>query len=354
MLLDPIITKTVVVFIVLALYAFALIQRQVSRYIIILGVLYFAIGAPLGFDTIFYRNAFKTGRIIEYGFLWEAGYEFANLIDCWWVMYPIVYVILLHSFVKLSETTNWPSLVFAALVTMPGIGFNYLSILRQALASAFIIYVYLGLSGGRIKQLTWTSVLAYLAHPSAIMPLPIIAISQSKFLSIGRRILLATIIIPTCAMLLLDGRFLGSQVVRFQYLIDNFLRSDTRIYDDNGVKLFFIWCTILLLPLITLLIVNKRVGQVAFCLSIIIYLALYGFLVTISGQAVRIAWYGLPMLIALAINMIGIEKSQYHSKVIGFVMTGLCLISSVYVVLIAPEHFWSGVINGEVNELNLE
>jgi len=354
MLFDAVNTKTIVVVIIAALYTCALLQRRISNYVKFFGALFFAIGAPLGFDTVLYKSAFKGGKIVEYGPLWEAGYNLANLIDCWWVMYPIVYVILLYSFVKLSETTNWPSLVFAALVTMPGIGFNCLSLLRQAFGVALIIYIYLDLKGGVIKRVPWISVLAYFAHPTTVMIVPIIIIFQAELVNVSRKVFLISIALTFGVILLLNQDLINTEAVRFNNLMDNYINSDTRLYEDSGVKLFLMWCLILLIPSITFLFVNKEGGEVVNGWIIMAYLAGYGFLLSISSQAVRLAWYGLPILFVLSINKIGKAKNRQHYKVIGLMMAVLCFVSSVYVVLIAREHFWSGVIDGIAIEMSLE
>lgn len=350
MLFDPIFTKVLTITIALTMYALALFTRRLNTGLIVLGFLFFCVGAPLGYDTLMYSFIISSGGLNHYGPLWSAIGFAANWVDVWWLVNLITYILIMYAFMVLARLSVWPSLLLAALVTMPGLGFDLLSVMRQGLSTAFVILFYVALKDSRaIKSLTFAT-LAFFAHPAGLFAVVLLLLVRYKdnITRIGKYIAIALVVIFAISAILPD--YFETQVNNITFLFARYLILDSAIENAAGRKLFLAWCAILTTPLIIAALYRRINWLSKEMYTVVLFLAAYGLLLAVSGSSVRLLWFFLPMVMATVVSTLANRSRQRVTLLpTSIFFAVICFAASAYVLSIAPEHFWTGEYPHEIH-----
>lgn len=349
MLPDPFLTKGLIIAIALAMYGIALTRRRLSRLLIVLCFAFLTLGAPLGYDTLMYSIMISAGGLNNYGPLWSALGAVAGWTDAWWVVHLVAYVAIVWSFVALSRRSSWPSLLLATLTTMPGLGFDFLSVMRQGLCTAFIIFYYLALRDSRYLRALVLAVLAFLAHPAGLFGVVVLVLV--RFRSEPLRILMAVTATWAVVFAVSVGApaFFESQLNNAAFLLARYLLSEDTIENETGGKLFLVWIVILAIPVLLAAIAKRIRWFSSKMFGVVMFLAAYGLLLTVSGSSVRLIWLFLPMLMAGVVSTL--TSRPRHPVLLGtrIAFATACFAASAFVLSVAPEYFWAGDYPHEIH-----
>lgn len=348
MLFEPIFTKALTIALALAMYGIALVIRRLNASLIALGLIFLCIGAPLGYDTLMYSFIIMSGGLGHFGPLWSALGFGAFWIDIWWVIHLFTYCLIVFAFAALARRSTWPSLLFVTLISLPGLGFDFLSIMRQGLSTAFVILFYLALQQSRtIKSLSFAS-LAFLAHPAALFAVVVLIIARyiNNITRFTKYIVLGLVILFALPALLPD--YFNTQLDNITFLFNYYLLSDYKIESEAGSKLYLSWCFIIILPVLMASVYGRINWISKETAAVMLFLISYGLLLSVSGAAVRLVWLVLPFVMMIVISCL--DNSQNRRKIVPFniLFAIACFSVSAYVISIAPEYFWAGAYPHEV------
>lgn len=349
MLVEPFITKFVVISIALTMYGMALLKHRMTNVLALLSFMFLCIGAPLGYDTLMYSFLIESGELNNYGPLWSTLGAVANWANAWWIVHLFTYILIVYAFVRLALQSTWPSLVLATLTTLPGLGFDFLSVMRQGLSTAFIIIFYLALKESRTIKSLLFSTLAFLAHPAGLFAVILLLLIRfkSNFKHIRLYIFITLVTVLTVSLTTPD--YLESQIKNVSFLFARYLISDNTIENETGGKLFIAWCMILATP-VFIAAITRRVAWLSMEMSsVVLFLACYGFLLAVSGSSVRLIWFFLPMILVTVISTLNSNPRQRVLLPNRLFFTAICFVASAYVLSIAPEHFWAGEYPHEIH-----
>ncbi len=336
-------TKLAAVALCLAVYLFSFRTDTVSPLQIGSAMLLLLVAAPLGYDTLLYKEMIEQSLLARYGPLWRllgvlGGY-------CGWLsVYVTVYTLVLLAFWRLSGWSRWPSLCFAILSTAPGIGLAFLGILRQALATAFVILAFRSVVARRLfGSATWT-LLALAAHPASAVPLAYVYLGRNAGPLKARAAIAGMVLVAGLAWATLSPETSGQILYFAAYMVAMYIAGDTVIEGDWGRKLFLFWTVMLLSPIALRRLLSDSEpphGGPASSVTVIGTLCLYGMLVVISGSAVRIAWYLLPFAIVPITDRLMWLR---HKSGLWMPLIYACmlLLASAYAIYLAEGHFWLG------------
>lgn len=340
--LDPFITKGLVVTIAAAMYALALLNRRLSRGLILLSFTFLATGAPLGYDTLMYRYLIGSGALDQYGPLWSFLGLVANFLNAWWVVHLIGYVVIVYAFVSLSRLSAWPSLLLATITTLPGLGFGYLGLLRQALATAFVILFYLELRKSRKMTSLLFAVLAYLSHPAGLCAIAVLLLLhlKNKLWRIG--LVIGTSVAGVYLISVVAPSFFDAQFNHAMFLIARYIVSDSTVDDSSGGKLYLAWVIILATPVLVAAITKRASWFSVDMVAVVIFLTAYWLLLMVSGSSVRLSWFFLPILMFRAVALLVTRPGRYVLLPVHAFFALTCFVASAYALAIAPEYFWAG------------
>jgi hypothetical protein len=348
-LAEPFITKFFVISIAVAMYGLAYLKHRMTNVPALLSFMFLCFGAPLGYDTLMYSFLIESGGISNYGPLWATLGAVANWANAWWIVHFFTYTLIVYAFVRLARQSTWPSLALATLTTMPGLGFDFLSVIRQGLSTAFIILFYLALKESRTTKSLLFSTLAFFAHPAGLFAVTLLLLARfkSNLKHVALYILIALGTMLTVSLTLPDH--FESQVNNVFFLFTRYLLSDNTIENETGVKLFIAWSIILLTPLI-IAALTRRVAWFSMEISsIVLFLACYGLLLAVSGSSVRLIWFFLPVIMMTVISTLNSGPRHRVLMPTRLFFTAICFAASAYVLSIAPEHFWAGEYPHEIH-----
>jgi hypothetical protein len=338
--MDPIETKTISIALILILYGSALNRKSLSVLQVVFGLVYFFVSLPLGYDTLGYKMLIESGKITRYGMLWETLYIGVQATGFWWFIHCISGIILVYSFSRLATTSSWPSLVFAMIITLPGIGFSFLSILRQAVATAFLVNVYTGCKRGDGKSVLLNSVLAFLSHQTSLFAnLVIVFLNLKSNFSIKNKLML---IFSALLFVFITGltneEFSTSIIQYFQYLIDSSVSLE--MLQESGYVLSVFWICLLSLPFLIDLAYSNKIRFPGLLSINIATAVLYTSIFIVSGSGVRICWYFLPIVIFLNSRLLVVHSERGFGGYLTIIYVLICFLGSVYPIAIARDYFW--------------
>lgn len=347
--MDASVTKALVTGLILLLYTLALGGRRITPVHIALAIGYLLAGFRLGYDTLMYRMLLEEGRLDHYGVVWALFERLYNVTGVWWIVHATILTLITWPIAVLANRTPWPTLALAMFITLPGLGFDYLSLLRQALATALVIVFHLQASRRAWFGAAVAGAAAYLAHPAAGFALVILLFfhlrHDVKRLIIGS----AAVAMALAVVIFAAPDFAQSQISNIGFLFARYLITDAVIENDSGLKLAMFWAFILTVPVLLQAVVRpKSILQAPFLVTLS-FVILYGVLVTVSGSSVRLVWLLLPIVLAMPLSALVQPGPPYLINLCRGVVVAVCASAAIYVVQIAPEHYWVGEYPHEVH-----
>lgn len=349
MLFDPTLTKILTIAITLLMYALAIFERRLTNALVMLGLLYFGIGLPLGYDTLMYSFIISAGKLDFFGPLWQLLGFGATWLDIWWLPHLITFSVLVYSFAALAQRSAWPSLLFAMLVSLPGMGFDFLSIMRQGLSTAFVILFYISLTESRSAKALIFAALAALAHPVAIVVLGIITVFHSINNFSGNIKIFSILVLSFFAILSFAPDFFQAQIIKLDFLYSSYTNVDSDAEASTGFKLYLAWSSLTIFSIV-FAINSKKIYLLSYkTFTSVVFLLSYGYIVTISGATARIIWLYLPFLSRDIVGNLSLgENYKENVRPVIIIFLLLCFSISAYVLSIAPEFYWQGAYDHQV------
>lgn len=347
--MDAVLTKSLVIGLVLLIYAQALMSPRITALQAISAVAYLLIGFRLGYDTLMYRWLIEDDRLDHYGAVWSALENLYRMTGVWWAIHATVLASVGWALVALAKRTPWPSLALAMMTTLPGMGFDYLSLLRQAMATGLIIGFHLLVQRRSWGWATLAALAAFLTHPAAAFAVAILLLVYFRH-DVKRLLLTFGILISAAlSVVLFAPGFFDAQVANIGFLIARYLLAEESGEPESGAKLAIFWTILLLGPMLLRAAARPHtVFEPAF-LTTSAFVAGYLLLSAVSGMAVRLLWLLLPLAIALPLSALVRNDPPYLVNLCRGLVITASLAASVYVVQIAPEHYWAGDYPHEVH-----
>lgn len=335
---DYIATKIAGAILISSLYALAMWNPKVGRAQFTLGILFFAICAPLGYDTLCYKWLIEEQSLSRFGLLWGYLEEIPNLTGVWWSIHLIVYACLLTAFYRLSQKTSNPALAFAMLATLPGLGFSFLSIIRQALATALMIHGCLEIQKKLWIRGSMIFTIAVLAH-SSCLPWIMVFLTYSAFNAGGDRLQRIAII---SIGFIFTGAIVFNQetlsALRYVRMFENYVED--RNAAESGKMLALFWIVIGVGSLfLRNVYMREHVGRgqnIRVAAIVVLYVALFIYL----GEAIRFVWYLLPLLIFDVVGSIRPNSNNGNLNYIRLSVTVAISLLAIYPIFMAPEYYW--------------
>jgi hypothetical protein len=336
--MDFITTKLAGCSIVVILYILAIRRPAVSTAQLVLGSLYFSLCGRLGFDTLAYKWLIEEQRLGRFGWLWEYIGNLYELTQMWWSIHLLVYTILVTSFYRLSAISSYPSLAFAMLMSLPGVGFSYLSIMRQALAMGLATHGFL-----EFRKRSWFAgvvlmLSAVLSHSSCfpwVVGFAIVSLPKNykKYFQIG--VIVGLGLLLSALILLVEPIF---ENLRFQILIEGYV-SDQRTI-ESGFWLTAFWIVLGAISILLKHINGSEIANRLITLRIICICGMYAFAFIRYGELVRLVWYGLPLLVCDIVGCFKLDQKTGVSNIIRLTTTSSVCLLSMYPLYVAPDHYW--------------
>ena len=336
--MDLTVTKFTGCLIVIILYILAIRSPIVGRAQIVFGALYFSTCGRLGFDTLAYKWLIEEQRLGRFGWLWEHLGNLYDLTQIWWSIHLFVYTILVTSFYRLSATSAYPSLVFAMFISLPGIGFSYLSVVRQALAIGLLIHGFI-----ELRKRSWFSgvvlmLTAVLSHSSCfpwVIGFSVMSLRETYLKKVQIILISGLSLMLSAFILSIEPIF---ENLRFRVLIDGYV-SDQRV-TESGAWLTTFWIVLGAISILLKYINDAKGANWIITLRIVCICGMYTFAFVRYGELVRIVWYALPLLVC---DVVGYFKSNQKTGVSDLIrlatISSVCLLS-MYPLYVAPDHYW--------------
>ncbi|NJN00146.1 MAG: hypothetical protein HC793_00185 [Aquincola sp.] len=342
-------TKSLVIGLVLLIYLQALISPRITAFQAFTTLAYLLIGFRLGYDTLMYRWLIEDDRLDHYGAVWSALENLYRMTGVWWAIHASVLAFVAWSLVALARRTPWPSLALAMMTTLPGMGFDYLSLLRQALATGMIIGFHLLAQRRSWAWATLPALAAFLTHPASAFAVAVLLLVY--FRHDAKRLLLTCglIISAIASVALLAPGFFANQVANIGFLFVRYLLAEDSGEPETGAKLAVFWAVLLLGPLLLRAAARPRFVFDPTFLTTTAFVVTYVILSAVSGMAVRLLWLLLPLAIALPLGTLVRSDPPYLISLCRGLFITASLAASIYVVQIAPEHYWAGDYPHEVH-----
>lgn len=252
-------------------------SKTITSAQIFVGYLFLLSAVPLGHDTLQYYINFQSGFISNYSIIWNL----MNKLPNFFLMYIIVFFIIIYSFAKLVRGYHYSSLLFYILIITPSLGLEYTSILRQGLATAFVVLLFLNRS--RITLFA----MALLSHSSG----------ASSFIILNNKIKFGLLFItPLILFTDIGNSYLIEVYERLTYLVVHYL-INVQNSITSGRFLFAYWSIILsMFCMMSFRIFSKRKSILCLYLVLTTWM-LYFILFNIEPVSVRIIWMFLPILL---------------------------------------------------------
>jgi hypothetical protein len=346
---DAVATKALTSALVLAMYALALRGRPLTALQVGLCIAYWLVGFRLGYDILMYRNLIEEGRLDRYGPIWATLQLIYGMTGLWWIVHVTILCFIAWPIAELARRTAWPSLALAMMATLPGIGFDYLSLLRQALATAFVIAFHLQTLRGNWRWAIAAACLAYLAHPAAAFALAVLLLIHLR--TNLRRLAIAAVAVLAAlgSVATAAPDFFEAQVGNIAFLLARYLIVDAVAENETGTKLAMFWAAVLMTPMLLQALARPRAVLEKPFLTTIAFVAGYALLILVSGATVRLLWLLLPIVIGWPLAALCQSGPPYLINVCrGFIIAS-CAGAALYAVQIAPEHYWAGEYPHEVH-----
>jgi hypothetical protein len=336
-------TKLVAVALCSMVYFFSFRTDTVSPPQIGSAMLLLLVAAPLGYDTLQYKEMIQQSFLAYYGPIWHV-LGFIGALCGWLAVYVIVYALLIVAFWRLSACSSWPSLCFAILATAPGLGLEFLSILRQGLATGFVILAFFSVAAHRPWGSAAWALLALLAHPASVVPVAYVYLGRSEIPLKARMWIAATFLVAGLAWSAVSPETFEQLQSWVAFMFSRYIAGDALIEGEWGQKLFLFWALMLLSPIALRRLLGNSVvsgGDLVSTRFVVGILCLYGLLLTISGSSARVAWYFLPFCIAPMTDRLLWLRQQCGLRV-PLVYAGLLFLATAYWISLAEGHFWAG------------
>ncbi len=333
--------QTIVISAVLinSLLCLTIFNIRLNLFIFIIGFLYLLVSFPLGHDTLNYKFIIEDGYLPRYGLIWSILDAFSNFFNNWKFVHFISYVIIICSFFKLSKTLKNSNLALTILLLSPAIGFDFLSIIRQALATAAIIFAYLL---GR-KKSKWEYLLylvAGLLHVSAFIYALFVftkkinitrSMTPFRFLFV---ILTLFIFVSLTFVFLIQFELLDTT-----HFIEFYITNDDSVQSGKFVLIY--WVIALGLPLILNVIFgisNNSNSIKQYLLFFSIYICVW----MISSPTARIMWYFIPILFIQTLNEVELVNNKLYTRLYRVGLIILTFLSANFGLLISHDNYWVG------------
>lgn len=336
--LDAYGAKSISIFFVTVLYLISFIKKNLGWINFILALLSLLNLIPLGHDTLNYIQIYQSNDIRRYGPIFIVFGLFADFFDSWIVFYVFTCILITSSFYLLSLKSTYPSLFFTMLITLPGIGQDFSSIMRQGLATSFLYFSYLLITSNRRLLGISSILLSVLAHATSIFPIAII-FGRNLFRIVSHNKLLSFILAFSPIYLILFVPVIFDFMIEtyIPYLVENYILSRDDAPQAGRLLLSF-WIFIFIFPYLIYISLGVKFNASYFYQKIS-FLALYIFLYIITPPMARLAWYVLPLI--LLKHFIEIS-SNVCSKIIYGLLILTCFSVALYGIIYAPTYFWLG------------
>ncbi len=347
--MDAVLTKSLVIGLVLLIYAQALISPRITALQAFSTVAYLLIGFRLGYDTLMYRWLIEDDRLDHYGAVWSALEILYRMTGVWWAIHASVLALVAWALVALAKRAPWPSLALAMMTTLPGMGFDYLSLLRQAMATGLVIGFHLLVRRRSWGWATLAALVAFLTHPAAAFAVAVLLLVYFRH-DVKRLLLTFSLVVAAVVgVAVLAPGFVDTQVTNIGFLFARYLLAEASGEPDTGGKLAIFWAVVLMGPMLLRAAARPRsVCEPAF-LATTAFVVSYMLLSAVSGMTVRLLWLLLPLAIASPLSTLVRNDPPYLVNLCRGLVITVSLAASVYVVQIAPEHYWAGDYPHEVH-----
>jgi hypothetical protein len=337
-------TKVLSIALILCMGLASLTSKRLNLLTIFVAFTFYIVSFPLGHDTLNYIQIFEADELSRYGIIWGGIDYIAKLFESWIFIYAITYAIIVFATYKLAVKSMNPSLLFIGVTLSPSIGFDFLSIVRQGLATAMLMlaYSYYLSSKGRLVVPTAIASIAVLSHTASIIAPAIFFLKSIN--NIPKKNVISLLLFSIIAILLVSF-FFGKPILDFFYLqlpymIDSYILSRDESV-PGGRFIFLYWILILSLDQLLKLIFNLKI-----CLfkinRLIIFITFYFAFLSISPPMARIIWFIMPIVLFHYINDVESRLSYAIRDLHRFLFVTLLLSASIYGVFISRDSFWSG------------
>lgn len=337
-------TKALSITLMLCMGLAAMVSKRLNLLTIFIAFVFYMVSFPLGHDTLNYVQIFESGQLSRFGVIWAGIDYMANLFQSWIFIHAIPYAIIVFATYKLSTKCMNPSLLFVGVTLSPAIGFEFLSIVRQGLATALLMLAYsYYLSKKKFVVPTAIASLAVSSHTASIIAPAIYFLKSIK--NIPKKDLMSLFVFLTMATLFVFA-FIGESIldiayVQLPYMIDWYIVSRDES-EQSGRFVLLYWVLILSLGNLLSLIFNLRV-RLFWLIGAIIFLTFYFALWAISPPMARIVWFILPIVLFHQINDVESGLSFVALSFYRFLFLIILLSASIYGALISKDSFWNGV-----------
>jgi hypothetical protein len=333
-------TKIVGYIITVSLYLLGMKRRRIGAPEILLGTLFFLICFPLGFDTLAYKWFIEEQRLERFGLLWTSLGRVHVITGLWWAIYFIVYPILVTGFYRLSNRSQNPSLTFAMLVTLPCLGFSYLSVVRQALAVGLVIHGIIAIRNKSAFAGLFLMLVGCLAHISCLMWVSMYMfwhVFSLRRIVKGRVVYLITILV---ALIIFNSSSDIVERLRIDVLINGYLLQNSD--KESGMKLTFFWCCLGGMAILINHFGNTQAVNWLVTCRILLVCTIYSMVFYIYGEAVRLIWYILPILVSDLAGQFQFDKKHgFRLNIVRFLtIMGIC-IAALNPISRSPDYFWA-------------
>ncbi len=327
--------------VIICILSFVNLFRRNVNYFFFFGCMFFFISCfPLGHDTLNYKFIIEDGYLPRYGIIWQTLYIISTFIKWWKIVHIISYSLILLSFFLLSKSVKQSALLFTSLVLSPAIGIDFLSIVRQGLATAFLIFGFL-MRNRKSKLEYLFYFIAILTHVTSIvfpLYLLILKLIEIQKKSITRFFILGlTFFVLFCIAIIFIVKF---ELIDPVHFLEFYVLSKDG--EPGGNIIFFYWMFILGLPVILKIILyNEQCGREIIFYAL--FFLLYYVFLQISSPLGRLFWYILPVL--LYNSFLSIEKYDSLNKIHFIhkhILISSNLVASFYGILISHENYWFG------------
>lgn len=332
-------TRLVGIVLITILFSMNIFIQKVNYISLLFAFLFFILCFPLGHDTLNYKSLIEDDYLTRYGIVWESIYSFYRLFELWWIVHFIAYIIIIYSFYKISLRTTNSLFLFTILVLSPAIGFDFLSIIRQGLATSFIILGYnSSLNRSKFKFVFY--LLAILTHITAIIFIIPFVLRYLYRLALQSRLkLILILIIFGMALILFIPVVISSGIVNPLYFIELYITNKDSVSSGKFVLLYW------MLAIFSLVIYTKTVSYTLPKYNVttaIMFFLIYFLFWKLSPPAARLMWYFLPIYFFKLI--IELEK---NTKISGFRNYKIAIViltatSAYFGISIAHNNFWYG------------
>lgn len=330
-------TQLCLLLLLLYLYSVLFISKRLD-FLCIPAYIFMILAIPLGHDSLNYFFLIESGEIGRFGPIWTVLLSLHQYIDWWPIFYILSWAIIVFSFYRLAKTSSYPSFAFVLLLTAPAVGLDYISILRQGLATGFLIISYTALLRAKIGMSYLLSGLAVSTHMTSLAVIPLLYKYLFSFRKYRLRFWILICIFFVSLFVALN--FMPFIDERVQYYNENYIQVDDEAPVSGRFVLFY-WLLVSATPILACIITDFSVEKIKRYNKNLYFMLVYFILWLVTPPLARLVWYILPFHLIHVLCQVRdfplLAVRTYQLLIIGL---ATFLFATAWVIT-SPGHFWN-------------